>query len=44
MLKENRELIEDLNLRGYAWEELEQLSEDIKEWIRKDKVRYYNSK
>lgn len=40
MNKENEKLIEELN-ENYGWIELEQLSEDIKEWIKKDKVRYY---
>lgn len=41
--EQNRELIEDLNQnKGYAWLELEKLAEDIREWIKKDKERYYS--
>jgi hypothetical protein len=43
MIKQNKELIDELfNLKGYGWEELEELSEDIKKWINKDKIRYYD--
>lgn len=41
MEQRNKELIESL-LDSYGWIELEQLSEDILEWIKKDKERYYN--
>lgn len=42
MNKRNKELIDELfNLRDYGWIELEQLSQDILEWIKKDKERYY---
>lgn len=42
MNNENKELIEDLFNTTYGWEELEELADDIKEWIKKDKHRYYN--
>jgi hypothetical protein len=42
MNKQNKELIDDLFNQNYGWAELEELSEDIKEWIKKDKKRYYS--
>jgi hypothetical protein len=40
MNKENKELIEELFNKNYGWIELEELSEDIKEWIEEDKKRF----
>jgi hypothetical protein len=42
MNKQNRELIEELFNTNYGWAELEELSEDILEWVKKDKKRYYS--
>ena len=41
MNKQNRELIKNLFNQGLGWAELEELSEDIKQWIEEDKRRHY---